>query len=269
MILKSNPTQRRGLRLALAGTAGLALLATAPLTTAQTPTPPDVPETTVTSKSVDKQVMKWVTNENGVEIKKHIEIITEDGVTTAWEIDEIGNRIQVPVDSLDMPLGLPHGADGKMNVMVKKIGDGTHLSEEELEVMIADAMEGVDVEGLAGSGQRRVIVKRMGPDGELVTEDVMGNLDIDIDGFVDENGEKRKVIIMENHSMMDIIGDGENSFVFHSGDMMKSKPEIMFDAASGMIDKVDTSEMDRDTRRKVEKAQKALKEAQEALAKNK
>ena len=271
MILKTNPSKSRSLRMALAGTAALALLVTAPLTNAQTPTPPPTPDTTVTAKSVDKRVMKWVTNDNGVETKKHIEIITEDGVATAWEIDEIGNRIQVPVDSLNMPMGLQNGVDGDMKIMVKRLGDGTQLSDEELETVIAEAMEGVNIEELAGAnGKRRVIVKRMGPDGELVTEDVFGgDIDIDVEQFVGEDGEHKKVIIMENHSSIDMLSDGENSFVFHSGDMMKSKPGIMVDAASGMLDGIDTSDLDRDARRKIEKAQKALKEAQEALADNK
>ncbi len=265
MILKTNPTQNRGLRAALAGTAAMALLVTAPLTNAQTP--PNTPNVPAVDEMVEKKVMKWVTNDNGVETMKHVEIITENGVTTAWEIDEIGNRIQVPLETLDMPVDLAGGHDGQMRVMVKKMGDGTHLSEEELEVMIAEAMEGVDIEELAGTaGQRRIIVKRMGADGELLTEDVMGDLDIDVEAFVDENGEQRKVIIMENHSSFDITSDGENSFVFHSGDMMKSKPGIMVDAASSMLENIDTSDMDRDARRKVEKAQKALREAQEALA---
>ena len=76
MILKTNPSNKRSLRLALGGTAALALIATAPLTTAQTPpSTPDAPE--VMSKTVDKKVMKWVTKEDGVETTKHIEIITE------------------------------------------------------------------------------------------------------------------------------------------------------------------------------------------------
>ena len=256
MILKSNPTQRRSLRLALAGAAGLALLATAPLTAAQTPTPPSPPEMDVTVNSVDKQVMKWVTNENGVETKKHVEIITENGETTAWEIDEIGNRIQVPLDSLNMP-GL--AGDGHMRVMVKKFGDHANLSEEEIEAMVAETLETIDVEELAGAdGSKRIIVKRMGPDGEMevLSESMLGPDSI----------EGRRMVILENNSEIDVIGDGENSFVFHSGDHMKSKPGMMVDVATKMMDGVNTDDMDRRTRKKVEAAQKALKEAQEALA---
>lgn len=269
MILKTNPTQARSLRLALAGAAGMALLATAPLTSAQTPTPPPTPDTTVTAKSVEKKVMKWVTNENGVESTKHIELITEDGVTTAWEIDEIGNRIQVPVESLNMPMHLGGHGDGKMRVMVKKMGDGQHVSEEEIEKIIAETMETIDIEELAGGeGQRRVIVKRMGPDDELMTEDLFGGeIDVDIEKFVGEHGvDGKKVIIMESHGMVDVTGDGQNSFVFHSGDHMKSKPDMMVDVATKMMDGINTDDMDRKTRKKIEAAQKALKEAQEALA---
>ena len=271
MILKANPTQRRSLRMALAGAAGLALLATAPLTSAQTPTPPTTPDTEVTAKSVEKKVMKWVSNENGVETTKHIEIITEDGVTTAWEIDEIGNRIQVPVDSLDMPMHMDGHGDGKMRVMVKKMGDGQHVSEEEIEVMIADALEGIDLESLEGKdGQRRMIIKRLGPDGELMTEDVFGGMHFDIEKLAGEHGvDGKSVIVMESHGMVDVTSDGQNSFVFHSGDHMKSKPDMMVDVATKMMDGIDTNDMDRKTRKKIEAAQKALKEAQDALAANK
>lgn len=259
MILKSNPSKRRGLRLALAGTAGLALLATAPLTTAQTPTPPDVPETIVTAKSVDKQVMKWVTKENGVEVKKHIEIITEDGVTTAWEIDALGNRIQVPADSIDMPMDLGAAGDGKMRIMMKHLGDGEAMSEQDIEVMIAEAMEDMDIEDLAGpDGERKVIVKRFGSGTDV---------DIDVEKLIEGHaGDGKKVIIMESHGMVDLSSDGEKSFMFHSGDQMKSEPGMMVGVASKMLDGVNTEGLDNHARAKVEAAQQALKEAQEALA---
>lgn len=256
MILKNNPSNRRSLRMVLAGAAGLALLATAPLTSAQVPTPPATPDMDKFEKNVEKRVVKWVTKDNGVETTKHVEIVTENGVTTAWEIDEIGNRIQVPFDRIDMPLELDHGG-GNMRVMVKKLGEGKNLSDQELEVMIADAMENIDIEDLAGAdGSRKIIVKRMGPDGEIMTEDVMGE-----DGF---NG--KKVIVMESHDVVDFSSDGENSFVFHSGDHIKSKPGMMVDVATRMMDGVNTDDMDRNVRKKIEAAQKALKEAQEALA---
>ena len=65
--------------------------------------------------------------------------------------------------------------------------------------------------------------------------------------------------------MVDVIADGQNSFVFHSGDHMKSKPGMMVDVASKMMSEIETGDMDRKTRKKIEAAQKALKEAQEAL----
>lgn len=256
MILKTNPTQRRSLRIALAGAAGFALLATAPLTAAQVPTPPAPPAAELAGKSVEKKVMKWVTNENGIETKKHIEIETENGVTTAWEIDEIGNRIQVPVDSIDMPIDLGAHRAGKMRIMMK---DGQHMSEQDIEVMISEAMEGMDIEEIVGAdGTRKVIVKRLGPDGEMevLSESISGHHGLD----------GQNVIVMESHGMVDVTSDGENSFVFHSGDHMKSKPDMMVDVASQMMDGVNTDDMDRTTRKKIEAAQKALKEAKEALA---
>jgi len=258
MILKNNPAKHRGLQIAFAGTAALALLVTAPLTAAQTPTPPTPPDTGITAKSVDKRVMKWVTNENGVETKKHIEIITEDGVTTAWEIDEIGNRIQVPVDSLNMPMDFGSQGDGKMRVMVKKLGDGHNMSEEELEALITGAMEGLDKEELAGkAGQRRIVIKRSGDnqDIDIMSDDIMGGL-----------SEGKRVVVMENNETFDFDTGGDNSFFFHAGDHRKFESGIIVDVASQMLDGVNTDDMDRRTRRKIEDAKKALKEAQEALA---
>lgn len=258
MILKNNPSKRRSLRLALAASAATALIVTAPLTAAQAPTPPAPPEMDVTVQSVDKQVLKWVTKENGVETKKHIEIITEDGVTKAWEIDEIGNRFEISTDSIDMPMHMGNG-EGKVRMMMNPFGEGAHMSEKDIELMIAKSLEGVDIEEMIGeNGERKVIVKRMGPDGEMniVTENILGGHGID----------GKNVIVMESHGMVDLSHDGENSFVFHSGDHMKSKPGMMVDVATKMMDGVNTDDMDRSTRKKVEAAQKALKEAQEALA---
>jgi len=257
MILKTNPNPKLSLRLALGGAAAAALLATAPLTTAQTaPTPPATPETTVTAKSVDKQVMKWVTNENGVETKKHVEIITEDGITTAWEIDEIGNRIQVPVDSVD--IRGPEHHSGQMRIVMKSLGDGSQMD--------------IDIDELAGefAGDKRVIVKRLSDLSEL---EALGELKA-LEGLknlenlesLSELGEGQNVIIMESHDFIDVESDGQNSFVFHSGDSVKSHPGMMVDVASNMLEGINTDDMDREARKKVEAAQKALKEAQEALA---
>jgi len=199
-----------------------------------------------------------VTNENGVETKKHIEIITEDGVTTAWEIDAIGNRIQVPVDGLNMPMDFGSQGDGKMRVMVKKLGDGHNMSEEELEALITGAMEGLDKEELAGkAGQRRIVIKRSGDnqDIDIMSDDIMGGL-----------SEGKRVVVMENNETFDFDTGGDNSFFFHAGDHRKFESGIIVDVASQMLDGVNTDDMDRRTRRKIEDAKKALKEAQEALA---
>jgi len=166
MILKTNPNPKLSLRLALGGAAAAALLATAPMTTAQSvPTPPATPDTE--AKSVDKRVMKWVTNENGVETTNHMEIITEDGVTTAWKIDEIGNRIQVPVDSVDIQ-GPASSHSGQRRIIMKHLGDGETVSEIEIEKIVSEALAGVDIEALAGAGsEARVIIKQLGDFSEL------------------------------------------------------------------------------------------------------
>lgn len=259
MILKSNPSQKRSLRLALGGTAALALLATAPLTTAQTPTPPATPQTNMADSMVEKKVMKWVTNENGVEVTKHMEIITENGVTTAWEIDELGNRMEVSVDSLNMPLELAGADNGNMRVIVKQLGEGHSISEADIEALIGQSLSQYDIEGMTEdfAGQRRVIVKSLAHSGDM---------DIDIEDFMGEHGDGKQVVIMENHDFIDFENEGENSFVFHSGSSMESEPGMMVGVASKMLDGVNTDDLDYNARAKVEAAQKALREAQEALA---
>ena len=249
MNLKYNPSEKISLRLALGGAAITALIATAPLTTAQTsPTPPEIPTTIVTADSVDKSVMKWMSNENGVLTSKHIEIITENGETTAWEIDEIGNRMQVNVDSLDMPMmpDMPGmSGDGKMRIIMKQMGDG----------------ESMDIDELAGGfhGDKKVIIKGFG-DGK----------EIDIEKLIAE-GHSGNVMVLEGESEMDVMTDhGKRHVVIkrmHAGGVPgKMNADVMVNAAGSMLDNIDTEKLDRKTRKKIEEARKALKEAEEALA---
>ena len=249
MNLKYNPSEKTSLRLALGGAAITALIATAPLTTAQTsPTPPEIPTTIVTADSVDKSVMKWMSNENGVLTSKHIEIITENGETTAWEIDEIGNRMQVNVDSLDMPMmpDMPGmSGDGNMRIIMKQMGDG----------------ESMDIDELAGGfhGDKKVIIKGFG-DGK----------EIDIEKLIAE-GHSGNVMVLEGESEMDVMTDhGKRHVVIkrmHAGGVPgKMNADVMVNAAGSMLDNIDTGKLDRKTRKKIEEARKALKEAEEALA---
>ncbi len=243
MILKTNPTHKKSLRALLGGGAALALMATAPLTTAQTPPDtPDVPDTTITAKSVDKQVMKWVTEEDGISKSRHIEIVTEDGVTTAWEIDENGNKTELETSEIgdlpEFPQGL-HG-DSKTRIIMKKLGDG---------------------------------------DAEFNLEQFLeGHEGVDLSEFADNLDGKKKVMIIERSEDFEIEGDGTNVFKFKSGEPGQSvffsgeesgSAETWVNVAGHMLDKIDTGTVDRKARKKIEEARKALKEAEEALEKAK
>ena len=264
MILKTNPNQSRSLRFALAGTAAIALFATAPLTLAQTPTPPATPD--MTDTMTEKKVLKWVSNDDGVEVSKHVEIITENGATTAWEIDDLGNRMEVSLDSLNMPLDLAGASGGQMRVMMKHHDGALALSDLEIEKMIAGTLDGVD-------GEHQIIIKRIEDLSALEGLETLKSIEglRHLEGLshleaLETLGEQENVIILESHGVLDIETDGENSFVFHSGDPLKSEPGMMVDVASKMLDGVDIDGLDYNARVKVEAAQQALRDAQEALA---
>lgn len=259
MIIKETPRKRMSLRLA-AGTIALgALMASAPYTIAQqTPDTPDTP--TVKKKMVDKKVMKWTTKEDGVETTKHVEIVTEDGVTTAWEIDELGNRKEVDPDSIDMPKHLGHHDQGNVRIRVQKMGDG-----EDMEFDVNQWVE-------AGEDGKHIIIKRMGEGGEM---------DIEIEELMGAAEGEGKVVVIEKHSAMDFMSDEDgkvivkhmeggpaNAFFFSSDDMEAMhgpKADMWVNIASEMLGNVETDSLDKKARKKVEAAQKALKEAQEAL----
>ncbi len=73
---------------------------TAPLSLAENHPHDDAP--VKTEKNVSKSVMKFITNEDGKEMKRHIEIITEDGEVKAYEIDEDGDKVEIDPDDIDI-----------------------------------------------------------------------------------------------------------------------------------------------------------------------
>ncbi len=240
MILKTSQKKSAPLRITASLLALGTLIATAPFTAVAGP---DSSET----HAVEKKVMKWITNEDGVESKRHIEITTENGVTTAYEIDELGNKMQIDLDTIDMP-DMPHtSGDHKVRVMVKNMGDGD-MSELDLSQLIGEHGDfDIDIQELMDGhdGERKVIVLKS------------GDMDMSEDG-------ERNVIIRKMHGDGHVMAfSNDDEFEFHSSGEGKAK--MMVGVASDMLENVNTDDMDRATRKKVEEAQKALKEAQEAL----
>ena len=242
MILKTTQKANGPLRLAASILALGALAATAPLTASAGPD--------TETHNVEKKVMKWVTMDGDVETKRHIEITTENGVTTAYEIDEFGNKTVVDLDTLDMP-DVPHppGAPGehKMRVHVKNLGDGD-MSDAEIEALLGE--HGIDLEEhiVGADREKKMIVIKQTSDIEMM-----------------ENGESKIIMKSINDGKGTTINfSGDEEFEFHT--IGEGKADMMVGVASDMLEKVDTSEMARSTRKKVEQAQEALREAKEALA---
>ena len=75
-----------------------ALAATAPLTFAASGPADEAAQTQTKSK----KVIKWVENNDGVETTKHFEVMSENGVTTAYSIDEFGNKTLINADEVEM-----------------------------------------------------------------------------------------------------------------------------------------------------------------------
>jgi len=249
MIMNIKPGNRLSLRVAVSTLALAAILGTASYDRAeaqQSPTPPTPPHTTAGDHSIDKKVMKWVTNENGAEVSKHIEITTENGVTTAYEIDELGNKILIDADEIVMPHGghLSGMDSGQMRIMFKKLGENGDIDFDFDELTSSDPKD------------IKIIMEKLGQD---------KNFDMEV--FEKMHG--KNVFVFEGESEMDVINDGHSKMIIKSltGDEFSttSKPEMMVSIAGSMLDDIDTGTLDRKARKKIEAARKALAEAQEIL----
>jgi len=249
MTLKTN-TCKTGLlsRLAAASTIVLALAATAPLTMASAH--PGETSSDVDSKLKSKKVIKWTEKDDiGNAVSKHYEIITEDGETTAWEIDAFGNKTELETsdikglkgfDNFDMP-------GGKTKLKILGLGDSKTMS-------------------FHGNDDKRLVIKKLLKDGEFAFgEDsefpgkLMGeNRELFLKQLTD--GKHGKVFTFSSEDDMEITSD-LNSFVFGGGGHTKS----LVTAAESMLSKAKTDELSSNARRKLEKAQRALEEAKEAL----
>ena len=213
-----------------------ALTLTAPVTFAGDPNPPE----TATVKVKTKKVMKFVDNTNGIETTKHIEITTEDGVTTAYSIDEHGNRTVIGASEIHMIEGMEglSGLEGLagMRILTMDTIGGHDSGEKRLKIIMGGDMDSMQ------TGQRflmkdgahsKIIVRRLAKDAD-------GN-----------------VIDMDNEIM--IMGQGGD---VPQASMMVGAAQRLLERAESMND---DKELSAKTRRKLEKARKALKEAQEAL----
>jgi beta-lactamase regulating signal transducer with metallopeptidase domain len=173
-----------------------------------------------------KKVMKWVEKKDGVETKKTYEILTEDGVTKAYQVDDYGNKTEVEMSEIE---GM-HVMDGENMMFLHDGGEG----QKRIKIVGGDHMtQTIDIEGLheMGDGEHnQVFIKRMKKGGD--------GTEIDIDS---------------------------NVFVMDGG----SHAVAMVEAAKGLLDQAEAmnggDEISDKAKRKIEKARKALAEAQAAL----
>ena len=244
MILNTQQTKASALSRVLAtAMIASAIVISAPFTRAEGPADDKMAggESEFIHEMSEKKVIKMVEEVDGVKTSKHYEIVTEDGKTTAWEIDEFGNKIEVPVESID---GLAmHGqnafafshngmSDQNMDiqVFVDGEGEGKHVIRKK---MVLDMAE--DVKGMDKAELQAFIEKHKGQNGTNVFA-------FSPDGAFDMNGQAFAWSTEGNH---------------HAG---------LVTAAKRMTEKVEKSEdLTREQRRKLEKAVKALEEAQKAL----
>lgn len=224
--------------------------------------------------SESKQVIKMIEDVDGQKVKKHYEIITKDGTTTAWSIDEIGNRLQVnpeDIDALDhmkhIPSGaIPMGGEGPMKIVVRRSTGTNPLPKGELiETMEFKSIVRIDQDGnpvstnetLSEAELERIINKAHD---EFIYKDETGKL------VVEKMGEGKDVeIFIDSHSeesFSGVFGDGVHISTHGS----HSKSRLM--AAESLLKEIEKDEsLTRDTRRELAKALKAIEKAQKAIAK--
>ena len=212
-----------------------ALTATSPITiTAQES------ETPKTQTSTSKKVMKWVEEIDGIKTSKHIEILTEDGVTTAYNFDEFGNKTVIdPSELNDMAIfkskhfndDIEDAANGRDDIDVI-VSDGDNPGEKQVRVTVNNDMA-------TGEDGREIIIDGAGNNTFVVTRTTSGDGRVQVQ--VDDNVR---------------IGDGPQA-------------SALVGAAQGLLVEAakthDGQKISAKARRKLEKAQKALKEAKEAL----
>ncbi len=235
-----------------------ALAATAPITIASAADGPAAETPKV--KKETKKVMKWVDNKDGEETTKHIEVIVEDGVTTAYSIDKDGNKTEIDASEVEM-MDEIEGMDGMRVFVTDGMSHEKHIKimkDEHMKGMKGDRMmimedfikmDGKHMRHMKDGEHSNIIIKRIskGEDGTVI--------DIDNDFRV-------------------FSGDGTadnmvGGFRFFAGEGEGNHAAAMVGAAQGLLDQAEImtggKELSSKTRKKLNKARKALKEAQEAL----
>lgn len=244
MTHKRPPTSHKA-RLSAGAVILAAAALTAPITLASGPSEPEMAgahETTSTAK----KVIKWVQDTNGVKTEKHYEILEKDGVTKAYSVAADGSKTEVDIESIDIKGQvdmLNMGDMGEdMSVFVLKDGDVDNVKKK-IRIITQNGQHSEhDIETLIGErGEARSVFIKKLKDG-----------DIDVDTNV-------KVFKFSSSDDIDFQFDSNSHMIGGS------HTSAMVTAASGLLDGVDASELSDKTRRKLEKARKALKEAQNAI----
>ncbi|MBL4853456.1 MAG: hypothetical protein JKY25_04370 [Robiginitomaculum sp.] len=238
MTLKTSKTNSTILsRIGAASMLVAALALTAPVTIAS-----DSPET----QTNPRKVMKWTKKIDGVETSKHIEVITENGVTTAYSIDEHGNKTVIDASEIQILEGA--GIQVMADRMLMMDGSKTPNA---MKVFVTD-----------GEFGKKRIKFMMGVDTEGMTGDDMLQM---------KDGALSKIILKA------IIADAggniagvDNAVIHMAGGVNEMQASAMVSAAQSLLNQADilsdAQDLSPKTRRKLDKARKALKEAQEALA---
>ena len=252
MILNTENTKASALSRVLAtALIASAIVISAPFTRAEGP---DEADTEVTANWVEKKVIKMVEDVDGVETKKHYEIITENGETKAFEIDELGNRFEVDVDSID---GLElHGGHAVMlkngTIDIKGLDGLDALDGEHANIIIKRHVDGDFPEGM----KKRMAIKVDGNFGDMSEEEKQAF----IEKLKSEHGGNVFAFSSDEDVTIDVESGG------HAWVMGDSQNTHLVTAAKRLTEKAGKSEdLTRDQRRKLEKAIKALEAAQEAL----
>ena len=212
-------------RLGVSTLFGAALLATSHITFARNNTPANKKQT------ITKSVMKWVEINDGVTTTKHIEVETVNGVTRAYSIDENGNRTEINPEEVKTMQSA--GASKGMKIIMLGAGKDAKPGEQIIVNMDdSDIPKDSDLVNLIDGDQNIIMIK--------------STSDTDIAG-------------------VDALTSDRNIFVMNNG----SSASAMVEAAERLLIQVGNDDTDTQfnakTRKKLDRARKALAEAKAAL----
>lgn len=207
-------------------------------------------KTEVNSKTEGRQVIQWVqTNDDGEQTEKHYEIITKDGQKTAYKISKTGKRTKVPLSEVSDIPHMPHVAlppkppmanMDDMDVFITESDDGSEKTviKKRVKVITSDH-HGPNTHDQHGDDHKRVVIKNL------------------------KNGQHSTNTQVYTFSSDDITLDMEGEGFAHGHGGSHSK--MMVGVAADMLENVNEDDMSAKAKRKLDKARKALKEAQDAL----